>query len=146
MIGKEFKIPDGYDSIVVYDLEWPQGYNFSYYITNQSQAIYTNQVRFWHEQFDILDEIVCENCNSNQAQIYCKNDDIHLCAECDELVHEDASNDAKMFVMKWHQWIPFDQKPIDYGNCSEHPTRKLELYCMTCDKAICSDCKLKGSH
>ncbi len=48
--------------------------------------------------------------------------------------------------MSKHQRINIQNKPVEYGNCPDHPDRPLEFYCLVCQKAICVNCKFKGSH
>lgn len=79
--------------------------------------------------------MLCSNCNTIKAELWCSKCEANYCSQCYEIVHAPP-------VLKTHVSIPIDQKPIPIGTCNQHPNEKLQCWCHTCQALVCSDCML----
>src|SRR6185369_670934 len=78
----------------------------------------------------------CENeCKNKQfANIYCKECRLLYCSDCDQMMHGVA--------FKTHERVkPSYKHRVGNMFCSEHKGELLKLYCLSCKKPICRDCK-----
>ena len=84
----------------------------------------------------------CIECDLREAEVYCENDDAILCSKCNEEIHVfDFNRD--------HNIVPIlasDKMFLKTGKCVFDPENDVEFYCKTCNLAICSYCKVLGSH
>ena len=85
--------------------------------------------------------IECNKCQE-LAIIYCENDELYLCEDCDEQVHSDIQDEFLLKLMEKHKRINLTDKKKDFGKCVDHPERSIELYCLSCDKSLCMNCKI----
>lgn len=83
----------------------------------------------------------CYVCQKNEATLYCRNDDIDLCKDCDLTMHP-----ADMKIQQRHHRVPINLKPLRYDYCEKHPNNYKELFCVKCRNEMCISCKLIGDH
>jgi hypothetical protein len=83
----------------------------------------------------LLAAIMCCNCNSGKATLWCTTCKTNYCSPCYQQVHSPPA-------LKTHVSIAVDQKPVVFNECVEHPPEELKFWCNkdTCKKLICRDC------
>lgn len=84
----------------------------------------------------------CVECEQKEAEVYCENDDALLCQKCSDDIHIYDFN-------REHAIVPIkngDQMFLKTGKCIFDPEYDVEFYCKTCNLALCSYCKVLGSH
>ena len=87
-----------------------------------------------------LNDFVCEQCHKAPAIVFCINDQLMLCEQCDNKLHK--AND----VTKNHERKPLGDVIALFQDCPEHPGNKVQYYCPTCKLPLCMECKVSGSH
>ncbi|CAF2124098.1 unnamed protein product [Rotaria magnacalcarata] len=86
-----------------------------------------------YEEASSSSEIICLNCQSEEATLWCKKCDTSYCSVCFELAHSQP-------IWKTHAAIPIDDKPVVLVSCYEHPDEKLKFWCNECSTLVCRDC------
>ncbi len=83
----------------------------------------------------LLAEIMCCNCNSGRATLWCTKCTTNYCSPCYQQVHS-------LPALTAHVSIPADQKLVVFNGCVEHPPEELRFWCNkdTCRKLVCRDC------
>eukprot|EP00917_Polyrhabdina_sp_WS-2016_P006499 GHVP01014416.1.p1 GENE.GHVP01014416.1~~GHVP01014416.1.p1 ORF type:complete len:444 (+),score=77.81 GHVP01014416.1:115-1446(+) len=82
---------------------------------------------------------LCDNCETKEAAILCKTENVSLCGNCDELIHNNkiSSKHLRMNII--------DSKELS-SICQIHSNRSVEYFCPICNLLICVDCKMVGHH
>jgi hypothetical protein len=114
----------------------------NYCLFDSSQVLPLFLLRFEYNPAD--DEkgkiIMCSNCETNRATVYCVNDDAYLCHDCDDTLHS-----VNKLVFK-HSRRPIEEQEKAFANCPSHQSVKVEFFCPTCGIPVCVHCKMVGSH
>ncbi|KAH3768049.1 hypothetical protein Pelo_140 [Pelomyxa schiedti] len=79
----------------------------------------------------------CAECTANEATVWCPNEEIALCAQCDSLVH-------KLKVNESHKRISLALKPkqvLTEAKCPRHPNKGLDMWSVDHKKLCCLLCK-----
>lgn len=103
-------------------------------------VMFSNQANFTNASTKRL----CEECETKDAEVYCLNDEVYLCKECDAQIHGEAVNDKTLKQIFDHKREPVDK--IKSGKCYYDPENDVEFYCKTCNMPICAYCKVIGTH
>lgn len=80
--------------------------------------------------------IECDNCEENPAKYVCKTCPGNLCENC-KTEHENRK------ITKDHEVTDFKtgNKDFDcYLFCPDHKSKKLECFCDSCKKPVCTEC------
>lgn len=80
--------------------------------------------------------IECDNCEENPAKYICKTCPGNLCENC-KTEHENRkiTKDHEVTDLKTgRRYFDF------YLNCPDHKSKKLECFCDSCEKPICTEC------
>lgn len=112
-------------------------------IYNQNQVKATHLVRFDGGDNLSPDPPVftrCAVCGKDNATLWCENDCIKLCSECDEKTHK--SNP----VFEKHTRVALTESQADFQTCPLHPKNRVQYYCPKCHCPVCLECKIHGSH
>jgi hypothetical protein len=86
-----------------------------------------------------MQKMTCDLCDDNIARKYCQTEDAYLCISCDQSHHSNR-------LQNKHTRTELADKPKVISDCLVHPTIKLELFCLECNRPICVNCKIKGDH
>jgi hypothetical protein len=101
-------------------------------------------------------ELLCDNCCSVAADVYCRHEDANLCKGCDKELHNNK------FLSK-HKRVPLrcsntqddpaaiatesnSSLEIFKSKCPFHTNMDVEFFCPECDVPVCIYCKMVGSH
>ena len=84
-----------------------------------------------------LDAIMCDLCEKEPAQFFCRTCDGNLCNECKE-----DHKRKKMFIRHDVVKMTLTRKMEmeGYGYCTEHQESKYELSCQACAVPVCTKC------
>ncbi len=91
--------------------------------------------------------ILCESCDSkDKAVAYCQDCEGHLCEAC-------ITSHSTIKFLRNHKVkkLSSSKKPISLSKkattiyCNVHPRKELDLYCLTCQRVVCTRC-LVSSH
>lgn len=82
----------------------------------------------------------CAVCGLDNAVIWCENDCVKLCKNCDEETHM-ASR-----VAENHTRVPISDSNKDFQVCPLHPGQRVQYYCTVCNCPVCLECKVHGTH
>lgn len=86
---------------------------------------------------------ICENCEKNDAELYCENCEAVLCTECDSDVH------SNRITQKHIRRDLSTQAPNKPETCKFHPSYPVDLVCLqeSCDEELmCMFCSKYGKH
>ena len=139
---------EGYNSVFIDKEDSMIPFPYTYYIFDDFRVKPTHVVKFSFKLNPDENEnmIEWEDCQDQTAVVYCKNDQWYLCDDWDQTIHNDNVNAFKSIILSKHERIKISEKDKTYGKCPIHIERELEFYCLTCDKPICVNCKIKGDH
>lgn len=84
---------------------------------------------------------LCEICNQSPAKVYCENDRLDMCYQCDEEYHPNSNK-----VASKHVRVELSQKEISSEACRLHPKQKKDIYCFDCRQSLCLSCQAGGFH
>lgn len=87
---------------------------------------------------------VCGECSEKDAECFCYNCEEYLCKDCYQLIHGEKTSDKSNKLIINHK--KEDISKIKTGRCMFDPDKEVEFYCETCRIAICSYCRVIGSH
>ena len=82
----------------------------------------------------------CAVCGNDDATLWCENDCIKLCEECDRKTHEGNP------VFEHHTRVPLTESHADFQTCPLHPRNRVQYYCPKCHAPVCLECKIHGNH
>ena len=90
---------------------------------------------------------ICGLCISGEVAVgYCRDCNEYLCECCRDIVHK------KVKLFATHKISSVDASPLNSHSiiqpalCSCHPKYELEIFCNTCDRAVCSLCMFEATH
>jgi len=129
-------IPNSYNSICVSDRN-------EYVIFNPAQVNTLHLVRFMggkNISSDFVPYDICGICGKDNATLYCQNDSIKLCEQCDKKSHSENE------ILRGHVRVPLLDILPKVAQCPEHPNQIVKHYCPKCHLPVCMKCKVKGSH
>lgn len=75
----------------------------------------------------------CDSCEKNPAKFLCNTCPCHLCKNCKSMHNLNRST-------KNHDILSLTANKEDVLHCTEHTNKKLECYCNTCEKPVCTEC------
>lgn len=84
-------------------------------------------------------KVLCENCESCPATIFCQADSANLCDNCDRQMHNTK-------LLARHPRVPLENGPQTFSYCRSHHDKIVEFFCPTCSKPVCVHCKMIGNH
>ena len=121
---------------------------YTYYIFDDFRVKPTHVVKFSFKLNPDENEnlIEWEDWQDQTAVIYWKNDQCYLWEDWDQKIHYDNADAFKSSILAKHERVKISDKDKTYGKCPIHPDRDLEYYCLTWDKPIWVNCKIKGDH
>ena len=105
------------------------------------------EVRDILQKVSAADKTTCDKCGEGEAKAYCRDCGGFVCQEC-ITVHK-----------KWKEYTGHDISSLEdiekevaalvppkkvVMTCPTHPSKKLKLYCETCNELICKDCTVKA--
>ena len=133
-----------FDSLFIYDEHLvSKEFIQKYIIYNSSENImplYIVQFTINENRYrELREKITCELCEENIVRKYCETEDAYLCISCDQTHHSNR-------LSQKHKRTEVDDKPKVISYCPTHPSIKLELFCLECNRPICVNCKIKGDH
>lgn len=117
--------------------------NNEFIIYNANQVKATHLVRFDGGDNLSPDPPVftkCAVCGKDNAELWCENDCIKLCKECDATTHKANP------VFEKHSRVPLTESQADFQTCPLHPRNRVQYYCPKCHCPVCLECKINGSH
>lgn len=82
----------------------------------------------------------CAVCGCDNATLWCENDCIKLCEECDKKTHTGNP------VFEKHTRVPLTESHADFQTCPLHPGNRVQYYCKKCHAPVCLECKIHGTH
>eukprot|EP00764_Aduncisulcus_paluster_P012313 gnl/Carplike_NY0171/5303_a7237_191.p1 GENE.gnl/Carplike_NY0171/5303_a7237_191~~gnl/Carplike_NY0171/5303_a7237_191.p1 ORF type:complete len:502 (+),score=128.15 gnl/Carplike_NY0171/5303_a7237_191:52-1557(+) len=83
--------------------------------------------------------IKCESCKSNNAVHFCPECNLCVCDPCSKQIHATPAFAHHELRQLWE--VELFRHPCPY-----HPSSNLQYYCVTCDTAVCSECRMSGTH
>ena len=113
-------------------------YSYNYIILKGAQILPCYIVHFEINERKVPK---CFVCQKKDATLYCKNDEIDLCEDCDEDMHPPGKK-----ISQNHQRVALNLKPLKCDPCEKHPNNLKELFCVKCREELCISCKLVGDH
>nr|XP_022298503.1 uncharacterized protein LOC111107545 isoform X4 [Crassostrea virginica] len=84
-----------------------------------------------------LDAVMCDLCEKEPAQFFCRTCDGNLCNECKE-DHKRKKMFLRHDVVKMTLTRKMEMK--GFGYCTEHQESKYELSCQACAVPVCTKC------
>jgi hypothetical protein len=140
-------LPDGYDSFYLHDPKSAHNheeYYHEYYIKKEQNLLPQYLVNFSYDPADeekALQVPQCENCESEDATVYCAADKANLCGTCDEKLHSSK-------IAAKHERSPIGRGTgcDAFGNCRHHVDEGVKYYCNQCHVPVCIVCKMVGNH
>jgi hypothetical protein len=148
-------IPDGYESFFIdrdriniksesdnepLSVDCEQSYEFV--IKDVAQVLPTYIVAFQYDpdaETRSRQKVVCENCESCPATMFCQADSANLCDRCDQQMHNTK-------LLARHNRILLENGPQTFSYCRSHSDKIVEFFCPTCSKPVCVHCKMVGHH
>lgn len=84
--------------------------------------------------------VLCDLCNANVIEKFCKTCRVSLCNHCAE-EHRSSSS-------KSHRVVPYIERynATKYPECRKHAHNDYQSYCEDCDRPLCSACVSMGKH
>lgn len=145
-------IPDGYQSFYVdkkeicfneKDINDCVGNNYShqYVIKRRERVLPTHVVTFVfdkEEEEKSQKNLLCDNCETKEASLFCKTERVNLCFDCDKEIHS-----GKITSRHFRSDLTDFQL---FSHCSIHPEKSVEFFCPTCCLPVCVHCKMIGHH
>lgn len=117
----------------------------NYYFITNNDSIIKPECLISYKNDDLTDS-KCQKCNEiNKELKYCLNDDIYLCIDCDEIIH----NTGKIFnALKKHKRIPYSEYSVIHHNICKIPNhdKPYEIYCPECEELFCIKCQSSDIH
>ena len=112
---------------------------YTQYFSNRNQLNLNNQ-NYNNNNNVLLQSGVpkCEGCFENEAVCYCKECKKYLCNICDNQIHIIPVNSNHLRVSL--------NDIIKMKKLCYHHQANLELFCESCDEAICKQCQIIGPH
>lgn len=95
------------------------------------------------ERIDMVDmehTINCDNCEKSAATFVCKSCQGHLCDKC-KTEHQTKK------ITKNHEITELktnNEEPVGLFFCSKHKTKRLECFCDSCQKPVCTECIVRS--
>jgi len=86
----------------------------------------------------ILNE--CSVCKKRNATLWCENDSIKLCPQCDSVTHNANP------VFSQHVRVDLSKALAHTEMCRFHPNYPYQYFCSKCHIPLCVECKIHGSH
>lgn len=80
----------------------------------------------------------CDNCDENPAKFLCKICPGHLCSAC-KCEHE------RKKMTRTHDIVSLtsnNEEMLDLLYCPDHLKKKVECYCNSCERPVCTECIL----
>ncbi|KAL0232185.1 hypothetical protein PCE1_003181 [Barthelona sp. PCE] len=116
-------------------------HHFQYLIKHNSQVLPCYLIQFEYDPLSPVQENVeiCDYCNEKRAEVYCLQDQITFCGECDSKFHDPDP------VLRQHKRVPITEMPKSFGNCPEHGL-PYQFFCPECYMPVCLHCKMIGHH
>ncbi len=137
--------PLGYDSLLVYnEFNWEDkknsAKNFVFRIFNTDDILPLYEVEFTKSGGEYYNKYECqtESCEKKDAELFCINCNEYYCENCFKKKHEKIP----------HNFFKLESK-IKPGICNcrkVNENNNVAFYCLECKTAICSWCKVVGSH
>ena len=105
------------------------------------------EVRDILQKVSATDKTTCDKCGEGEAKAYCRDCGGFVCELC-LIMHK-----------KWKEYTGHEISPLEDIEkevaalvppkkvvmiCPTHPSKKLKLYCETCNELICRDCTVKA--
>lgn len=149
--------PSGYDSIVFcptgssYNKISKGGFgmtkSFRYRIFEATNVLPMYSVVFGPVDQNLVSYVskrYCAECSEKDAEWYCINCEEYMCKECYNIIHGEKSADKNYKLIMDHK--KEEVSKIKTGRCVFDPDKEVEYYCNNCNLAICSYCRVIGSH
>lgn len=153
---KEKKYPDYYNSIKFLsldnlnisiakkDIDKVQTFDYevfkNYFIAPLYVIKFSKLKQSEENKLRLKENFYCSKCQGKEAEVFCFACEEYFDKECYTRAH---SNKIKGESHGQPTIIKHKQKQ---GYCSEHEERVSEFYCITCQKPICSRCKIILNH
>ena len=129
-------LPDGFDTLRVSEND-----EFVIFKTGQINPIHLLTVKGGDNvEFKDLHDFICDVCHKKQSAIYCINDKLKLCNECNDKIHK--ANE----ITKNHERKKLVDVIAQFQECPEHPGNLVQYYCPQCHLPVCMECKVSGNH
>ncbi|KAH3757413.1 Lecithin:cholesterol acyltransferase [Pelomyxa schiedti] len=85
------------------------------------------------------DRLMCAECTTNEATVWCQKEEIALCAQCDAAAHQ-------LKISKGHQRVPIEssmkpKRSFAEPKCPVHPNKDLDIWCEDDQTLCCLLCK-----
>jgi hypothetical protein len=112
-----------------------------YFVTN-NDSIIKPECLISYKYDDVKN---CQKCKEIKELIYCLNDDIYLCNECDDNIHKNGKNSN---TLKNHKRIPYCEYSIIHHNICKilNHDKPYEIYCPECEELYCIKCQSTDIH
>ena len=106
------------------------------------------EVRDILQKVSAADKTTCDKCGEGEAKAYCRDCGGFVCQEC-ITVHKKWKKDFAGHEISSLEDIEKEVAALVppkkvVMTCPTHPSKKLKLYCETCNELICRDCTVKA--
>ena len=106
------------------------------------------EVRDILQKVSATDKTTCDKCGEGEAKAYCRDCGGFVCQEC-ITVHKKWKKDFAGHEISSLEYIEKEVTALVppkkvVMTCPTHPSKKLKLYCETCNELICRDCTVKA--
>lgn len=102
-----------------------------------------------------LKRVICANCESKAATVFCQSDNAALCNECDKTLHASklasrhvrlSLKDSVRYLFIFNASSSLQECRIGISPCKIHGDKQIEFVCATCSLPVCINCKMIGNH
>ena len=159
-IPKIGQLQEGFDSLRILNQMHPKNNfnddilpfnnNHTYYIYNSNQILpkFLVKCRLFNPLAPIgfSDKPLCSNCNKRDAEIYCKDEKLLLCTDCDIEKHRKTEIPNHNIEIKTHKRVGISLMNENINTCNNHPGNNILFYCSICNESLCVQCKMIGKH
>jgi hypothetical protein len=129
-------LPDGFNSLRVSEND-----DFVIFKAQQINPVHLLTVKGGDNvEYKDLQDFICDVCHKKQSAIYCINDKLKLCNDCDDKIHK--ANE----ITKTHDRKKLVDVIANFQECPEHPGNMVQYYCPQCNLPVCMECKVSGNH